>query len=111
MESFEEVGKEDRRLEMMKVPEHWECGLPESLLSKCSEELKEIWILSAINAKKLDWVIRETVERNNAMFHVETEVRRNQKFRAFIYGRITLISAAAGIFAPLLFKLILDMLK
>lgn len=74
----------------MDIPD-FEHNLPLEALASLDGPTTQRLIMLSIMSVKIDYLIRQMIQFNNSMVHVETEVIRSKKFREFLWGRITFV--------------------
>ena len=91
---FDVVDEGDRRFRLIEEPPLFEHNVPlEQLMLVKDEVTREKWKLDNVIGQKLDWLIKHSVNSNNNLYFLETEVIRGKQFRKFLWGRITVMVA------------------
>jgi hypothetical protein len=103
---FDAVDEGDRRFRLIEDPPLFEHNIPlEQLVSVKDEVTREKWKLDNVIGQKLDYLIKFSVQSNNNLYYLETEVIRGKQFRKYLWGRITVFIALAVAFMEFLVRM------
>lgn len=98
-ETADTVPAGERRFKLMDMPcdQDWACKLDADILEKLPAAARSEWVARDRIAQKLDFLIRNAVDSNNALFYLEEEVLKGKKFRQAVMARVTMLSLVLGV--------------
>lgn len=118
-ETADTVPAGERRFKLMEMPcdEDWPCKLEADMLELLPAAVQREWVARDRIAQKLDFLIREAVQSNNANFHLETkvyllekEVKEGKQFLETWKKRAALFSVCFALFVTVFGRAIGDRL-